>query len=69
VRIGVTGLARAGKTALLTSLAANLLAMADGNDVLPALGARLAGRPLRVTIAAAGAADLPRFDYAARCAA
>jgi predicted YcjX-like family ATPase len=69
VRIGVTGLARAGKTALLTSLAANLLAMADGNDVLPALGARLAGRPLRVTIAAAGAADLPRFDYAAHLAA
>ena len=26
IRVGITGLARAGKTALLTSLAANLLA-------------------------------------------
>ena len=69
MRIGVTGLARAGKTALLTSLAANLLAMADGNDVLPALSARLAGRPFRVAVAPAGAAELPRFDYAAHLAA
>ena len=30
VRVGVTGLARAGKTAFLTSLAANLLAHGAG---------------------------------------
>jgi predicted YcjX-like family ATPase len=69
LRVGVTGLARAGKTALLTSVAANLLAQADGNNVLPALAARLAGRTFQVTLAPAGAADLPRFDYAAHLAA
>ncbi len=69
LRIGVTGLARAGKTAFLTSVAANLLAQADGNDVMPAIAARLAGRSLRVTVAPAGAADLPRFDYPAHLAA
>jgi predicted YcjX-like family ATPase len=69
LRIGVTGLARAGKTAFLTSVAANLLAQAAGNDVLPALGARLAGRRFRVALAPAGAADMPRFDHAAHMAA
>ena len=66
VRIGVTGLARAGKTALLTSLAANLLAP---QTALPALSARLRGRRLRVAIAAAGADSLPRFDYSSHVAA
>ena len=69
LRIGVTGLARAGKTAFLTSVAANLLAQADGNGVLPALTARLAGRGFRVSVAPSGAAALPRFDYAAHLAA
>ena len=69
LRIGVTGLARAGKTAFLTSVAANLLAQADGNDVLPALGVRLAGRGFRVTVAPAGAEALPRFEYPAHLAA
>jgi predicted YcjX-like family ATPase len=36
-RIGITGLARAGKTALLTSLAANLLAVSAGRPALPAV--------------------------------
>jgi predicted YcjX-like family ATPase len=65
VRLGVTGLAKAGKTALLTSIAANLLAAGAG---LPALAGRLGGRPLRVSLAPAGAAGLPRFDYAAHLA-
>jgi uncharacterized protein len=69
LRIGVTGLARAGKTALLTSVAANLLAMGAGLPVLPALAARLAGRSFRVGIAPAGASDLPRFDTASALAA
>ena len=33
-RVGITGLARAGKTALLTSLAANLLALSAGRPAL-----------------------------------
>ncbi len=69
LRIGVTGLARAGKTAFLTSVAANLLAQGRGEDVLPALGARLAGRSLAVSVAPAGAAAVPRFDYPAHLAA
>jgi predicted YcjX-like family ATPase len=50
-------------------VAANLLAQGGGNDVLPALGARLAGRSLRVAVAPAGAAALPRFDVPAHLAA
>ncbi len=61
LRIGVTGLARAGKTAFLTSVAANLLAWGAGRAVLPALGA--AGR-VGVAVAPAGAGSLPRFDMA-----
>ena len=49
VRIGVTGLARAGKTALLTSIAANLMARRD----------------IRVTAAPPGASAMPRFDVRA----
>ncbi len=62
VRIGVTGLARSGKTVLLTSLAANLLAAGAGLSTLPALQARAGGR-LRVALAPRGAESLPRFDY------
>ena len=69
VRVGVTGLARSGKTALLTSLAANLLAAGGGFPTLPALAARLAGRSLRVALAPSGAALLPRFDHRAHVAA
>ena len=58
VRIGVTGLARAGKTVLLTSLAATLLAPG-------ALG----GRIRRAVLAPSGAETLPRFDHAAHLAA
>ena len=69
IRIGVTGLARAGKTAFLTSVAANLLALGAGRPVLPALSARLRGRIPKVSLAPAGAATLPRFDVAAHLAA
>ncbi len=65
VRIGVTGLARAGKTAFITSLAANLLAAGAGLPTLPALSAKLAGRRLGVRLAPSGAASVPRFDEAA----
>ena len=46
VRIGVTGLSRAGKTAFLTSAAAALLARPSP----------------RFTLAPLGASDIPRFD-------
>jgi uncharacterized protein len=51
LRIGVTGLARSGKTVLLTTLAATLLAPG-------ALG----GRIRQARLAPSGAASLPRFD-------
>jgi predicted YcjX-like family ATPase len=69
LRIGVTGLARAGKTAFLTSVAANLLALGAGLPAMPALSSRLAGRSIRVAVADAGAESLPRFDYPAHLAA
>lgn len=53
IRIGVTGLARAGKTAFLTSLAAQLLARDSPRCVLAPMGA----------------SDVPRFDYRAHLAA
>ncbi len=69
IRVGVTGLARAGKTAFLTSLAANLVALAAGRRSLPAIADRLGGRQLRVSVAPAAASGLPRFDFAAHLAA
>jgi len=69
VRIGVTGLARAGKTAFLTSAAANLLALGAGRPVLPALARRLKGRSLQVALAPSGASGLPRFDHPRHLAA
>ena len=62
VRIGVTGLARAGKTAFITSVAANLLAVGAGVPALPALAVRLGGRQLGVRLAPLGAGPVPRFD-------
>jgi uncharacterized protein len=69
IRIGITGLARAGKTALLTSLAANLLAVSAGRPALPAVSDRLRGRRLKVSIAPAAASSIPRFDVASHVAA
>lgn len=62
-------MARAGKTAFLTSLAANLLALGVGRPVLPAVAARLRGRSASISLAPAGASAIPRFDYAAHLAA
>ena len=66
VRIGVTGLARAGKTSFLTSLGANLLALGAGVPCLPALQVpTLQG----VRLAPAGASEMPRFDIGRHLAA
>jgi uncharacterized protein len=62
IRVGVTGLARAGKTAFLTSVAANLRALGNGRAALPAVSEMLAGRSLRIAPAPSGASDVPRFD-------
>ncbi len=56
-------MARAGKTILLTSLAANLLATGNGLASLPAMARLLRGRDLRVRLAPSGATSMPRFDY------
>jgi uncharacterized protein len=69
LRIGVTGLARSGKTAFLTSAAANLIAQGSGIPALPAVAARLAGRAMRASIAPSGADEVPRFDYQSHLAA
>jgi predicted YcjX-like family ATPase len=69
VRVGVTGLRRAGKTSLLTSLSVNLLAMGRGVPALPALSDRLGSRALRVRVAPSGADSMPRFDPLAKSAA
>jgi len=65
----VTGLARAGKTAFLTSAAANLLALGAGRPMLPALARRLKGRSFHVALAPSGASSLPRFDHPRHLAA
>lgn len=69
IRIGVTGLARAGKTAFLTSLAANLMALGAGHPVLPLVRRRLGDRLASVSVAPAGAAPMPRFDFSAHLSA
>ena len=58
VRVAVSGLARAGKTSFLTSVAMNLLA---GKLIDPA--------PDIATVAPAGAASLARFDAVANAQA
>ncbi len=65
----MTGLARAGKTAFLTSLAANLLALGAGQPVLPGFARRLGGRRVQVALAPSGASGLPRFDHPRHLAA
>ena len=62
IRIGITGLARSGKTALITSLATNLLALSAGRQVLPAVYDGLRGRKLSASIAPTDPSDIPRFE-------
>ncbi len=69
IRIGVTGLARAGKTAFLTSVASNILALGAGLPVLPALQTVIGSRSFRARLAGAGADALPRFPLQTNLAA
>ncbi|MEP0563894.1 MAG: YcjX family protein, partial [Paracoccaceae bacterium] len=59
VRLGVTGLSRAGKTVFITSLVANLL----DRGRMPALRANAEGRIASVFLQPQPDDTLPRFDY------
>src|SRR6056297_1038497 len=65
VRLGVTGLARAGKTVFITSLIANLLDRAR----MPGLLAEGEGRILAAYLQPQPDVTLPRFDYETQRAA
>ncbi|RMF01358.1 MAG: YcjX family protein, partial [Alphaproteobacteria bacterium] len=61
IRLGVTGLARAGKTVFITSLVQNLLA----GGRLPFLDAAAQGRILRAYLEPQPDDTVPRFDFEA----
>lgn len=65
LRLGVTGLAGAGKTVFITSLVRNLLA----GGRLPFLVAQAQGRLGSAWLEPQPSDQLPRFDYEAHCAA
>lgn len=65
IRVGVTGLARAGKTVFITSLIANLM----DRGRMPGLLAQAEGRILAAYLQPQPDVTLPRFDYEAHLAA
>jgi len=65
VRVGVTGLSRAGKTVFITAVVANLLARGR----MPQLRAEAQGRIEAVYLQPQPDLTLPRFDYEAHLAA
>lgn len=65
LRLGVTGLARAGKTVFITALVANLL----NRGRMPQLVAQAEGRIQAVYLQPQPDVTLPRFDYEAHLAA
>ena len=65
VRLGVTGLARAGKTVFITTLIHALLKQAR----LPVFEAQSEGRILRAYLEPQPNDDLPRFAYESICRA
>nr|WP_037271364.1 YcjX family protein [Roseovarius mucosus] len=65
IRVGVTGLARAGKTVFITSLIANLM----DRGRMPGLLAQGDGRILAAYLQPQPDVTLPRFDYEAHLAA
>ena len=65
LRLGVTGLSRAGKTVFITALVANLL----NRGRMPQLAAQAQGRIEAVYLQPQPDVTLPRFDYEAHLAA
>ena len=65
IRLGVTGLSRAGKTVFITSLVANLIARGR----MPALRAAADGRIKTAWLQPQPDDTVPRFDYEAHLAA
>ena len=65
IRLGVTGLSRAGKTVFITGLVANLL----NRNRMPQLSAQAAGRIESVWLQPQPDVTLPRFDYEGHLAA
>lgn len=65
IRLGVTGLSRAGKTVFITGLVANLL----DRGRMPQLSAQAAGRIESVWLQPQPDVTLPRFDYEGHLAA
>ena len=65
IRLGVTGLARAGKTVFITALIRNLTA----GGRLPFFAPYAEGRIQRASLQPQRADDVPRFDYEAHLAA
>ena len=65
VRLGVTGLSRAGKTVFITALVANLL----NRGRMPQLRAHAQGRIQAVYLQPQPDLTLPRFDYETHLAA
>lgn len=65
IRVGVTGLARAGKTVFITSLVANLM----DRGRMPGLLAQGEGRILAAYLQPQPDVTLPRFDYESHLAA
>ena len=65
LRIGVTGLARAGKTVFITALVRNLVA----GGRLPFFGPNAEGRILRAFLEPQPDAEVPRFDFERHIAA
>ncbi|MEY8838985.1 YcjX family protein [Cribrihabitans sp. XS_ASV171] len=65
IRLGVTGLARSGKTVFITSLVANLL----DRGRMPGLVAQAEGRILAAYLQPQPDDTVPRFDYEAHLAA
>ncbi|WP_234731097.1 YcjX family protein [Acidocella facilis] len=72
IKLAVTGLSRSGKTVFITSMIQNLLALGDQKNTLPELTKRLMQdgqtRLIDVKILAAGAEQIPRFDFKSKLA-
>ena len=72
IRLAITGLSRSGKTAFITSLLQNLIALGAGRDTLPRLSRRLDQhghtRLRAVKLLPTGVETIPYFDFPTKLA-